>query len=919
MYGSGAIAVAAAFGPSFLQAASAAPALTGEDLELLRERWVDSLTGRQFIPDSPLTFASAIENLDSRVEGRLAKVDPTPTRFFKDRDWAVGASDTAKSNNMRLNYVDLQTLAVAWATPGSAHQGSIDVLNVIEQGLEHMYTQIYNPSTTWWGNWWSWDIGATRPLADIMAILHAELDQSAIDNYCAAIDHFVPNGDPRLQVHPSGVIESDGANRVDICRAMIVRAIVQPDTALLSESVAALSPTWQYVTEGNGFFRDGSFIQHSTIGYTGTYGLVLLDGLSRLFALLAGTVFDITDETRTNVTGLIDGSFAPLMYNGQMMDSVRGRAISRIRERSIDDGNSLIEYTLRLVGAADEATAARWRGLCKQWILSNDAATITTTTDITRLALVTDLMASDVAPVEDATGPWMFPAMDRLVHRSPSNDWALCVAMCSNRIAWSEGTPQENFYGVKTSQGMTYVYLSDDDDHFDDEYWATCDLEAPVGTTVDLTPLGKNPEGTWGGQTPDNEWTGGAQLSTMAVAGMHLVAPGGTGLVARKFWLTLPNMIVALGTDISTASDAEVRTVVEHRNLGTEPRRLVVDGTAIAGETAVTNPKWAHLEGAGGYLFLDDAAEVLAGVDEREGAWSRNNTNAGAGTDVVHTRQYATVSYQHGSGADVAGSTYAYALMPNASEAQTIARAASSGVSILSNDATSQALSLAGGMTAATFWKPGTAGDFTSDASACLLARRGLEGMEMAVSDPTQVADVIRITVAGLETGSVTGPDADRVTFTQQGDDTLMVIDTSGTAGLTVSFTLKGTPDEPEPSPSPSTSTSPTHSQSPTPTQSPSASQSPSPTASPSPSGSPSPTRSTSPTPTASSSPSGSPSPTRSTSPKPTASPSPTRSTSPTPTKSTAPTRTSSGSARPTMKPTASKPSKRPGLPHTGA
>ena len=327
MYGSGAIAVAAAFGPSFLQAASAAPALTGEDLELLRERWVDSLTGRQFIPDSPLTFASAIENLDSRVEGRLAKVDPTATRFFKDRDWAVGASDTAKSNNMRLNYVDLQTLAVAWATPGSAHQGSIDVLNVIEQGLEHMYTQIYNPSTTWWGNWWSWDIGATRPLADIMAILHAELDQSAIDNYCAAIDHFVPNGDPRLQVHPSGVIESDGANRVDICRAMIVRAIVQPDTALLSESVAALSPTWQYVTEGNGFFRDGSFIQHSTTPYTGSYGVVLLSGLAKLFALLGGTDAAVSDPSRDILFKTVEDSFAPCLMAGAMADSVRGRSV----------------------------------------------------------------------------------------------------------------------------------------------------------------------------------------------------------------------------------------------------------------------------------------------------------------------------------------------------------------------------------------------------------------------------------------------------------------------------------------------------------------------------------------------------------------------------------------------------------------
>ncbi len=881
VYGSGAAAVMAAFGPSFLQAASAAPALTGPDLEKLRKRWVDALTGRQLIPESPSIFAANIARMDRGVSGLLKKVSPTATRFFENRDWSVGASGTVKSNNMRMNYVDLQPLATAWATPGSAHEGSTTVLDVVKRGLEHMYTTVYNPSTDWWGNWWSWNIGASRPLADIMAILHAELEQTAIDNYCAGIDHFLPNRDPRLQLSTAGPQVSDGANRVDICRAIIVRSIVQPDTALLSDAVAALSPTWQYVTEGNGFFRDGSFVQHSTIGYTGTYGLVLLGGLARLFGLLAGTVFDITDETRSNLLGVIDGSFAPLMYNGQMMDSVRGRAISRSGERSRDNGDQLIEDTLRLAGAADDETAARWRGLCKQWILENEGETITKTNNITRLALVTELMASDVVPVQDVTGPRMFPAMDRLVHRSPGNDWAVCLAMCSNRIAFSEGSPEENFNGVKTSQGMTYVYLADDDDHFDDEYWATCDLTAPVGTTVDLTPLGPNPEGVWGNETPNNEWTGGAQLADMAVAGMHLVAPGDTGLVARKTWFTLPDMVLALGADISTASDAEVRTVVEHRNLGIEPRRLVVDGSAITAETQLKNPKWAHVENVGGYLFLDESAEVLAGVAERSGAWKRNNSNAGAGTDVVHVRQYATLAYHHGVGAEVAGATYAYALLPNASEAQTVSRAAASGVTILSNDATTQGLSLPNGTTAATFWKPGTVGDFTSDASLCLVARRAQNSMDIAASDPTQTQESITLTVTGMITTSISGPDAQQVTFTQVGDDTVLIIDVSGTKGITLTFSLMGVPEEPEPSPSP-TESSPT--------------SSPSPTESFSPTSSPSPTESSSPT----------------SSPSSTSSSSPTSSASPTSSSSTTtPLATSTGA------PT-SRPPSRPGLPHTG-
>ncbi|OFE16190.1 hypothetical protein BA895_20100 [Humibacillus sp. DSM 29435] len=803
--GAGGLAVVAALAPSFAQAAAAAPGLTGADLEVLRARWVDSLTGRNLISGSPSTFADAIATLDQGVTARLAMVSPSDTQFFSDHNWG-GPQGTAQSNAMRLNYVDLQTMAVAWATPGSAHEGSAAVLDTVKAGLEHLHTTIYNENTDWWGNWWSWIIGASRPLADIMAILHAELDQSAIDTYCASIDHFLPNRDPRLQIHPSGVISSDGANRVDICQAIIVRSIVQPDTALLQAAVSALSPTWQYVTEGNGFFKDGSFVQHSTIGYTGTYGLVLLGGLSKLFALLAGTTFDITDPTRANLTSAVEGSFAPLMYNGQMMDAVRGRAVSRFAERSIDDGNQLIEYTLRLAQAADAATARHWRGLCKQWIVNNAAATVTDTTNIVRLALVTDLMSSSVPARADETGPRLFQAMDRLVYRGKRSSWALCVAMCSRRIAWHEGTPAENFEGVKTSQGMTYLYLAGDDDHFDDDYWATFDLTAPPGTTVDLTPLPPNPEGEWGATTPQNEWTGGVTFDDLALAGMHLVAPGGTGLVARKSWFTLPDMVVALGSDISTQSDAEVRTVVEHRNLGDRPRELLVSlgatdrtvradatksaASEIAGGSAVGGARWAHLEGAGGYVFLDGAPGLTASVAPREGTWQRNNTSTAAGAGDLRTRQYATLAYSHGSGADVAGSTYAYVVLPGAGVARTKAQARRATVTVLRNDATAQGLGCRGGLTAANFWRPGTVGDFTANGSLCLIARKTGSMARISVSDPTQAQSTVTLVVTNTRARRVRGVDASRVTLVRSGNVVTLTIDVSASAGRTLEFAL---------------------------------------------------------------------------------------------------------------------------------
>jgi Polysaccharide lyase family 8, N terminal alpha-helical domain/Polysaccharide lyase family 8, super-sandwich domain len=79
----------------------------------------------------------------------------------------------------------------------------------------------------------------------------------ARERYCAAIDHFVP--DPYWMFPPErGRVISTGANRVDLCQAVIVRALVTDDEQKLQHARDGLSDTWLYVTSGDGFYLDGS-------------------------------------------------------------------------------------------------------------------------------------------------------------------------------------------------------------------------------------------------------------------------------------------------------------------------------------------------------------------------------------------------------------------------------------------------------------------------------------------------------------------------------------------------------------------------------------------------------------------------------------------------------------------------------------
>src|SRR5699024_9406015 len=181
--------------------------------------------------------------------------------------------------------------------------------------------RIYNPSQPEFGNWWTWEIGVTRALADAMAILREHLTDEAVTAFGESIDFYVP--DPWEQFpEERGRITSEGANRVDLCQAVSIRPIVGRARAGLAHAIDGLSAAWPIAHEGNACSADGSFIPHSTICYPGTSGLVLLSGLSTLFALLAGTAHDIDDPSRANLTDAVERSFAPLIHEGRVMDAV---------------------------------------------------------------------------------------------------------------------------------------------------------------------------------------------------------------------------------------------------------------------------------------------------------------------------------------------------------------------------------------------------------------------------------------------------------------------------------------------------------------------------------------------------------------------------------------------------------------------
>lgn len=688
----------------------------------MRANWNDFVTGGDFDPTDP-ALAQAVAALDERVQPYVAGVDRSPvrTRVFTELPMTEEESN-GDSRTMKETVLWLQYMAIAYRTPGSQFEGDADVLTDILAGLEDWNRLAYNEDQHEFDSrWWQWEIGATRPLATTCSLLYEHIPAEARDRYLAAIDHFVP--DPRYNYPPDSPRRtvSDGANRIDLCQAVMVRGVAGNNAERVATARDALSEAFVYADHGSGIYRDGSFIQHKWIAYNGGYGLVFLAGNVRLLNLLAGSPWDLIGAERDFLFDVVESGYIPMMIDGQIPSMVAGRAITRWDRSEHTRGHGVEGNVLLLSQAADSATSARWRAIVKGWLQRDTWDDPLEGADVAKTAVVTQLLADDsVQPAPEPTGHTMFANMARAIHRG--RGWALAIAMSNNRIGSYETLNGENRKGWHMGAGAAYLYNYSDGGQYSDSYWPTVDPYRIVGTTVDTQELPHRPDGSYA-HSMRTSHTGGAVLNgKFAAVGMDLEgivdrrdsAPEVLPPVrAKKSWFCFDDYVVALGAGVTGSSGNRVETILENRQLGTDgDNALIIDGTAQpttqGWSDQFSNVGWAHLEGVAGYVFIDGAG-VNALREERTGSWADVTTNNNPPTDPI-TRRYLTLWFDHG--VDPADKTYAYLLAPGATPARTAELADDPGnVQILANDSRVQAVKVPRlGITAANFFDTGTVG-----------------------------------------------------------------------------------------------------------------------------------------------------------------------------------------------------------------
>lgn len=723
----------------------------------LRNRWKALLIG------------TATGTGDKDVQKKISGLVEKASKLWKDFHnkthrgdsaylWA-DLKSTAQSSEIAEGYKRLREMALALQTPSQAnplHQNENLKTDIID-GLNWMYANRYYIRQPY-NNWFEWEIGAPLALNDIMVLLHEDLTPKQIKDWTAVIDHFCPN---------NGGDDSDykywGANRAWRATVHAVGSTVENNAKKLALARDGLSDVsdghtgkrslFKYVTTGDGFYQDGSFIQHFAVAYTGGYGKSLLGNLADVLYLLHDTPFDVTDTEKANVYDWVYSAFVPLIWkHGEFMDMVRGREIARWGMTNTKAGAAAIGAMVRLSETAPAPHKARLQGLAKYW-LSNvpqfwDAASISIAQSAKAIVRNNGIKALEQPPLNK-----VYAGMDRVVHRRMN--WALGLAMNSTRQSYYETHTYnfENGKGWYTAEGATYLY-SGERDAYGDAYWPTVNPHRLAGITENSAQQRADASGySWNPLTFSNKsWVGGASDGEYGVAGMEQQA-WGSSLTSKKSWFLFDDEVVCLGAGIICYEAGAVHTMVENRKLNAKgDNKLTVDGVKKdgAGHTVLANTHWMHLEGAvpgasvGYYFPASSTVETFR--EKRSGKWSAINKFNFPPGDPTFTNNFQEIWIDHGDRPQNAG--YAYVLLPSKSAEEVKQYAAHPDIRLLQNSPAVQAvMDKSTGSIGANFWTDSLVTVFDASGKpllscnkkAAVLLRQVGDSVSLAIADPTQL------------------------------------------------------------------------------------------------------------------------------------------------------------------------------------
>ena len=656
---------------------------------------------------------------------------------------AVSDAATA-SGNMVTTFSRIEKMAQAWATPGcfvtvnsvtTTLTGNAELATAITNALDWMVANNYTSTGTQYGNWFDWEVQGAQNFVDTQILIYSQLSGAQITSYAAAVDNYGPNSANNRDYFSWGPLT--GANTTSVALVATLRGALAKEASKIAEinGSSAVPDVFPLVTDGDGFYKDGSYVFHDNVAYNGHYGYVMLEGVTILTALLDGTPWTIVDSNYPNVYDWITNGFIPFYYQGSFMDCVRGRSVGTSGETGPDVGEEILGYIQTVANTSSTPTD-------KKTIFSNF-----------------------VANPQPATGQYHFYNMDRVVaHRA---NFSLALSMSSFRINnYEDLFGDANTHGYFQGDGMTYLYVGSKDTQFVNGYWPSVDYYHLTGTTTEQGTVSTP-------STTDQKFVGGADVEDsngspvygVAAFSLHPALKSGIStLSAKKSYFMFKDEVVCLGSGITAASANEIHTTVENRAIGSSVSSapLWVNGVqtsrALSSSTTLSSLSSCAIEGLGGYYFYNSPGNVQAAFEQNSGTWGA--IHPGDSDTATYTDNYLKLYFNHGG--NPANATYAYAILPTMTPSAVAGYARNPQSTIVANTTSIQAVKNSVlGTVAANFWGStgGTADIITANRACSVITYETAGRMSVGISDPTQSLSgpnaTITVTLDRAATGAI--------------------------------------------------------------------------------------------------------------------------------------------------------------------
>ncbi len=580
--------------------------VTQEDFEQAKENWRYYLVGDETTDLTDDLVKEKITSVTKAAKTAWGKMNK-PQQKADEIGNLFGTKKMSTSNTVDLRdlYNNLNAMALAYGTYGSELYKSPELLTDILYGLEWGYNNAYGTNVLtgtgyfngYGGNWYDWYITCPTGIAQTLAVIEKDIysQMGETEGKELILKYLLPT-----HKFLTGLSSSDGSNLLLKAYAAIGVGFLEGDVKRVIEARDYSQIAFQYVenldfipysaTEktDNGFHTDGSYVMHTKHAMTGSYGAHQIEYAARVISLVGGTKFKMYSPLTEHTGQWIINGYDPVMYKGGVMSMVTGR--TRKTHRYVEKYNGILILGGMLdflkAGVIDEKYLPRVKEIIKYHLAENDYTNMYNLFELRHLTQIKEILADDSIATVPENYARVFGSMDKVVQHRDDEGYSVGISMSSSRIYNFESLYTENSNGWYQGDGMLYIY--NDQDEFDHNYWYNINPYHLPGTTVDTQKRELEYIAQGYEYLSSQDFVGGAETkegyaaAAMALESFHnnidygpqpsnYTTYGGyppvhdSSLTAKKAWFLFDDEVVALGADINSKNGINVETVIENR------------------------------------------------------------------------------------------------------------------------------------------------------------------------------------------------------------------------------------------------------------------------------------------------------------------------------------------------------------------